>query len=374
MTRVVVGMSGGVDSSVAAWLLKKQGYDVIGVFMKNWEEKDESGQCSTEQDWTDVVSVCNHIGIPYYAVNFAKAYWDRVFEYFLSEYRLMRTPNPDILCNKEIKFKAFLDFAEELGADHLATGHFAQLRRMPDEILLLRGADDNKDQTYFLHSLSQKQLEKALFPVGHLTKAEIRAIAKEAGIPTYAKKDSTGICFIGERRFKTFLAQYIPAHPGDIVTLSGEVVGKHDGLMYYTLGQRRGLGIGGKGDGQRWFVLDKDIENNRLIVEQGEHDGLFSKALQGENATWISGKPPVGDDGSEGFRCTAKIRYRQKDQPAYVELGKKGKISVCFDEPQRAVTPGQSVVFYQDDICLGGAIIEKVTEGGLLSYKLPQIF
>ena len=273
--RVVVGMSGGVDSAVSALLLKRQGYDVVGVFMKNWEEQDENGVCTSESDWRDVQAVCDLIDIPYYAVNFAREYWDRVFSLFLSEYRAGRTPNPDVLCNREIKFRAFLDFALQLGAEKMATGHFV---RSDDEGHLLRGVDPNKDQSYFLYMLHENQLKKALFPVGGMTKTQVRALAEEAGLPVSRKKDSTGVCFIGERNFKKFLQGFLPAQPGDMVTPDGEKVGRHDGLMYYTLGQRRGLGIGGRGDGRSFFVVDKDLKNNRLIVAQGEdHPLLYSR-------------------------------------------------------------------------------------------------
>ena len=276
--RVVVGMSGGVDSSVAAYLLKREGHDVIGVFMNNWEEKDENGVCTSQQDWADVRDVCDTIGIPYYSVNYAKEYMDRVFSHFLSEYKRGRTPNPDVLCNREIKFAPLLNFAMSLGAEKLATGHFAGVEKRDGLYRLLRAKDENKDQTYFLCLISQDQLSHAMFPVTNLTKMEISDLAREAGIPVSEKKDSTGVCFIGERNFKKFLSEYLPAQPGDIVTPDGEKVGRHDGLMYYTLGQRRGLGIGGRGTCERWFVVDKDLKNNRLIVEQGESsERLFTK-------------------------------------------------------------------------------------------------
>ena len=361
MARIVVGMSGGVDSSVAALLLKRQGHEVLGVFMKNWEEKDENGVCTSEADWADVRAVCERIGIAHYSVNFAKEYADRVFSYFLDEYRRGRTPNPDVLCNREIKFKAFLDFAMELGADTLATGHFCQLGDAPDGgRLLLRGADANKDQSYVLYMLGQRALSKAMFPVGGMTKAQVRAVAEEAGLSTCAKKDSTGVCFIGERRFKPFLQQFLPAQPGDMVTLSGKTVGRHDGLMYYTLGQRRGLGIGGGGTGERWFVLAKDMEKNELIVEQGaDHPLLYSRQALGEEATWIAGRAP-----GRSFDCTCKYRYRQGDQPVHVELGEDGKLLVTAKERQRAVTPGQSMVFYDKEACLGGAVCASVLDAG----------
>ena len=356
--RIVVGMSGGVDSSVAALLLKKQGYDVVGVFMKNWEEQDENGTCTAENDWRDVREVCDLIGIPYYSVNFAREYWDRVFAYFLKEYRAGRTPNPDVLCNREIKFRAFLDFAMSLGASRMATGHFV---RTDGEGHLLRGMDPNKDQSYFLYMLHESQLKKSLFPVGNMTKAEVRALAAENGLPVSDKKDSTGVCFIGERNFKQFLSQYLPAQPGEMVAPDGSVVGRHDGLLYYTLGQRRGLGIGGRGDGRSWFVIGKDLEQNRLLVAQGEdHPMLYSTVCQAEEVTWV-GQPPV-QEGSM-FRCTAKYRYRQADQPVEV-LWQGEKMQVRSLVPQRAVTPGQSVVLYEGERCLGGAIVTMTEDAG----------
>lgn len=351
--RVVVGMSGGVDSAVSALLLKRQGYDVIGVFMKNWEEQDENGVCTAESDWRDVQDVCEIIGIPYYSVNFAREYRDRVFSLFLSEYQAGRTPNPDVLCNREIKFKAFLDFAMQLGAEKMATGHFVQTDGQGH---LLRGADGNKDQSYFLYMLHEKQLRKAIFPVGGLTKPQVRQLAQEAGLPVSAKKDSTGVCFIGERDFKAFLQGFLPAQPGEMVTPTGEIVGRHDGLMYYTLGQRRGLGIGGRGDGRSFFVVDKDLKRNRLIVAQGEdHPLLYSRAALASQATFISEPLP------EGVPChvTAKFRYRQPDQGVTVTRA-GDTLRFVFDEPQRAVTPGQSAVIYDGDRCLGGGIIESV--------------
>lgn len=351
--RVIVGMSGGVDSSVAALLLKEQGYDVLGVFMKNWEEKDEDGLCTATQDYEDVRAVCDQIGIPYYTVNFTREYWDRVFSHFLDEYRKGRTPNPDVLCNREIKFRAFLDFAMKNGADAMATGHFCQLDRSAGEVKLLRGADSNKDQTYFLYMLTQEQLRNALFPVGHLTKAQVREIARQNGLETAAKKDSTGVCFIGERNFKKFLSQFLPAQPGDMVDPNGEVVGQHDGLMYYTLGQRKGLGIGGRGDGRSWFVVGKDMEHNRLLVCQGEDDPrLFTNQLFASQMTFIAGHAPT-----EEFSCTAKVRYRQPDQACRVKM-QGDNAMVWFENMQRAVTPGQSIVLYDGETCLGGGIIE----------------
>ena len=347
--RVVVGMSGGVDSAVSALLLKRAGYDVVGVFMKNWEEKDEDGVCTSENDWKDVQNVCDKIDIPYYSVNFAKEYWDRVFTLFLNEYKAGRTPNPDVLCNREIKFKAFLDFAMQLGAEKIATGHFVQTN---DAGHLLKGIDPNKEQSYFLYMLHQHQLKKAIFPVGGMTKQQVREIAVQEGLAVARKKDSTGICFIGERQFKPFLSQYLPAQPGDMVTPDGEVVGRHDGLMFYTLGQRRGLGIGGRGDGRSFFVVDKDLKKNQLIVVQGEdHPLLYCKSARIEQLTWINEAAEVGK------KYGVKTRYRQPDQKAVLtEMTDDGAIASFADE-QRAVTPGQSLVIYDGERCIGGGII-----------------
>lgn len=353
---VVVGMSGGVDSAVAALLLKRQGHDVVGVFMKNWEEEDdETGVCTAASDFEDVKSVCAVIGIPYYTVNFARTYRDRVFSYFLEEYARGRTPNPDVLCNCEIKFRAFLDFAVSTGAETLATGHYARLDKT-DGVKLMRARDLSKDQTYFLAGLTQDQLKNAMFPIGELQKSEVRKLAQESGLSNAAKKDSTGICFIGERNFKQFLMQYLPAQPGDMVDETGRVIAKHDGLMYYTLGQRKGLGIGGRSDGsgESWFVIGKDLGRNLLIVQQGEQDELFSLSLHAESINWIAGKPPA-----DQFACTAKFRYRQPDQAVRVRAEGAGA-HVVFDAPQRAVTPGQWVVFYQGEECLGGGPIDRV--------------
>ncbi|MFE5323316.1 tRNA 2-thiouridine(34) synthase MnmA [Paenibacillus sp. NPDC056579] len=355
-TRVVLGMSGGVDSSVSALLLKEQGYEVIGVFMKNWDDTDEFGHCTAEEDAEDVRRVCDQIGIPYYTVNFEKQYMDKVFQYFLDEYRKGRTPNPDVMCNREIKFGEFLQKALELGADYIATGHYARVEQQDGVYRLLRGVDNNKDQTYFLNALNQYQLSKAMFPIGHLPKPEVRAIAEKAGLYTAKKKDSTGVCFIGERNFKEFLSGYLPAKPGDMVTLDGEVKGRHDGLMYYTLGQRQGLGIGGSGTGEPWFVAGKDLESNVLYVVQGEkHPSLYSKGLRATDLNWISGKLPEAP-----IRCTAKFRYRQPDQGVTLAFGPNGTVEVTFDQPQKAITPGQSVVFYDGDSCLGGATIDEL--------------
>ncbi|WP_050615871.1 tRNA 2-thiouridine(34) synthase MnmA [Bacillus testis] len=353
-TRVVVGMSGGVDSSVAALLLKQQGYDVVGIFMKNWDDTDENGFCTATEDYEDVMKVCEQIGIPYYGVNFEKQYWDKVFTYFLDEYRAGRTPNPDVMCNKEIKFKAFLEHALNLGADYLATGHYARVEYRDGEYKMLRGIDDNKDQTYFLNQLTQKQLEKVMFPLGHLPKTKVREIAAEAGLATAKKKDSTGICFIGERNFKEFLSSYLPAQPGNMETMQGEVKGKHDGLMYHTIGQRHGLGIGGSGE--PWFAVGKDLERNVLFVEQGfHHEALYSTSLEANQISWVSDKPKASE-----FKCTAKFRYRQTDSGVTVKILDENRVEVIFDEPVRAITPGQAVVFYDGEECLGGGTIDKV--------------
>ncbi len=355
-TRVVIGMSGGVDSSVAALLLKEQGYDVVGIFMKNWDETDDLGYCTSAEDYEDVRRVCDQIDIPYYSVNFEKEYWDKVFTYFLDEYKNGRTPNPDVMCNKEIKFKAFLEHALKLGADYLATGHYAQVDFNDGEYRLLRGADSNKDQTYFLNQLNQYQLSKAMFPIGHLQKKDLRQIAKDRGLATATKKDSTGICFIGERNFKEFLSNYLPAQPGEIRSLEGEIKGKHDGLMYYTLGQRKGLGIGGAGTGEPWFVVSKDLDKNILYVTQGEnHPSLYSSGLIATDIQWVSEKQKPS-----AFKCTAKFRYRQADQGVTVHIEKDNTCKVIFDEPQKAITPGQAVVFYDGAVCLGGATIDKI--------------
>ncbi|MFZ4451913.1 tRNA 2-thiouridine(34) synthase MnmA [Salibacterium aidingense] len=358
-TRVVVGMSGGVDSSVTAAILKDKGYDVIGIFMKNWDDTDENGVCTATEDYDDVISVCNQLDIPYYAVNFEQKYWDYVFTYFLDEYQAGRTPNPDIVCNKEIKFKAFLQHALTLGADYLATGHYARVRTENDgTVSMLRGKDQNKDQTYFLNQLDQHQLQKVMFPLGELTKQEVRDIAREKQLSTANKKDSTGICFIGERNFKEFLQSYLPAQPGDMVTEDGAVKGTHEGLMYYTLGQRQGLGIGGAGD--PWFVLDKNLDANQLIVGQGyHHTGLYSEALHASGFNWID-----GEGRRNPFTCTAKFRYRQTDQEVTVYPEGNGEAFVEFHEPQRAITPGQAVVLYDGEVCLGGATIEKAVKTG----------
>jgi tRNA-specific 2-thiouridylase len=354
--KVMLGVSGGVDSSVAALLLKQQGYAVSGLFMQNWDEEDD-GECRAEQDRKDALAVCGKLGIPFYARNFAKAYWSEVFEHFLSEYRTGRTPNPDVLCNREIKFKTFLDEALALGAEKIATGHYARVRERDGRYQLLRGYDRSKDQSYFLHQLGQKQLSATLFPIGHLPKTQVREMARTAGFGTAAKKDSTGICFIGERDFRDFLSQYLPAQAGDIRSVDGQKVGAHAGVFYYTLGQREGLHIGGiKGrPAAPWFVVGKDIANNILYVDQGiESHWLHSMRLISETAHWIAGQPPAQE-----FRCTAKTRYRQEDVECTVSLLDDGCLSVAFDQPQRAVTPGQSLVLYQAEECLGGAVIAR---------------
>lgn len=350
---VVVGMSGGVDSSVSALLLKQQGYNVIGLFMKNWEEEDAQGVCMSSYDFEDVVRVCDQIGIPYYSVNFVKEYRENVFNQFLEEFKQGHTPNPDILCNREIKFKVLLEKALQLGADYLATGHYCQTVTVNAENYLLKGFDPGKDQSYFLYTIQSNTLSKVLFPIGHLQKKQVRAIAEENGLATSQKKDSTGICFIGERNFKQFLSQYIAYTPGNFETLNGAIVGKHDGVAYYTIGQRKGMGLGGQGE--PWFVVGKDIPRNVVYIERGvQHPALFCDELIAEEPSWVSmqGIPELP------FTCTAKVRYRQTDQACTIVSAEEGKLRVVFDIPQRAVTPRQSIVFYKDNVCLGGAIIK----------------
>lgn len=358
--KVIVGMSGGVDSSVAAYLLLSQGYQVEGLFMKNWEEDDGTEYCTAITDLADAQQVADRLGIRLHTANFAAEYWDRVFEHFIEEYKAGRTPNPDILCNKEIKFRAFLDYAVSLGADFIATGHYAARGNTVEKAdgiytELCKGCDPNKDQSYFLHAVSGQQIAKTLFPLGQLCKPEVRAIAEQQGFANHAKKDSTGICFIGERRFKDFLQQYIPAQPGQIVTETGELIGQHQGLMYYTMGQRQGIGIGGlkNADESPWYVLEKDLDNNRLIVGQGnENPRLFSRGLRTSQIEWGMGESPALP-----LRCKAKTRYRQPDQECTVTHDGDSFVTT-FDEPQRSITPGQYVVFYQNDVCLGGGVIE----------------
>jgi len=353
--RIVVGVSGGVDSSVAAYLLKQQGHEVIGLFMVNWEEID--GTCTAEQDFEDVKRVCNKIGIPYFSVNFAKEYYERVFEYFLDEYKKGRTPNPDVLCNREVKFGPFLEQAMKLGADKIATGHYCKKIEKDGKYYLAKADDLNKDQSYFLCQLNQQQLKSVVFPLESIDKPRVREIAKELELSTAEKKDSTGICFIGERNFKKFLQQYLPAQKGKILDLEGNEVGTHDGLMYYTLGQRRGLNIGGRkgGNGERWFVIKKDLENNILYVSQGEDDLLFTDGLYASEMNWIPEIPQKKE-----FDCLAKFRYRQPDQKVHVTILDDKEIKVDFAERQRAITPGQFVVLYNEDgLCLGGGIIDK---------------
>ncbi|MBE7075019.1 MAG: tRNA 2-thiouridine(34) synthase MnmA [Clostridiales bacterium] len=361
MAKVVVGVSGGVDSSVAAYLLKEQGHDVVGLFMVNWEEQSEI--CTSEQDYEDVKRVCSKIGIPYFSVNYAKEYYDRVFKYFLEEYEKGRTPNPDVLCNREIKFGPFLEFAKSLGADYIATGHYCKKIEKDGKYYLCKADDLNKDQSYFLNQLSQEQLKYVLFPLANIEKPKVREIAAKLELSTAEKKDSTGICFIGERNFKKFLKEYLPAKPGKIMTLDGRHVGNHEGLMYYTIGQRRGLGIGGRADsnGQRWFVLSKDLKNNILYVSQGEGEELFSSGMISEKFNWIPEKPK-----EQEFDCFAKFRYRQPDQKVRVKIVDE-HVEITFYQKQRAVTPGQFVVLYNNDengnsICLGGAVIDKVLD------------
>jgi tRNA-specific 2-thiouridylase len=353
--RVIVGMSGGVDSSVSALLLKQQGYDVIGLFMKNWEDDDDDEYCSSREDLIDAVSVADVIGIPIEAVNFSVEYRDRVFAYFLREYEAGRTPNPDILCNSEIKFKAFLDHAMRLGADAIAMGHYARVRECEGRFELLKAVDSSKDQSYFLHRLDQAQLSKTLFPLGDLLKSEVREIARKHNLPNHAKRDSTGICFIGERPFREFLNRYLPMQPGDMVTPEGRLVGQHQGLAFYTLGQRQGLGIGGgMGDsGEPWFVADKDMQRNQLVVVQGhDHPALLSKHLDALDMHWIANAPP---DIARDY--AAKTRYRQSDAACRISALAGDTAAFDFSEPQWAVTPGQSVVVYDGEVCLGGGII-----------------
>jgi tRNA-specific 2-thiouridylase len=356
-TPVIVGMSGGVDSSVAAWLLLQQGYDVQGLFMSNWDE-DEDGYCTAAEDFQDARSVCERLGVPLHKVSFAGEYRERVFAYFLEEYRAGRTPNPDVLCNREIKFGVCFDYARRLGAEWVATGHYARVEHGAESAAprLLRGVDAGKDQSYFLHAMPRQALARTLFPIGSLQKSAVRRMARELALPVFDKKDSTGICFIGERPFAEFLAQYLPAQPGPIETLQGDQVGEHRGLMYYTLGQRQGLRIGGRtgASEEAWYVADKDLQRNVLVVVQGhDHPSLCKRQLTAAQLTWVAGSAPA-----EHFHCTAKVRYRQPDQACEVRLLEGGRCTVGFDVPQRAVTPGQYVVFYRGEECLGGGVIE----------------
>lgn len=352
-------MSGGVDSSVTALILQQQGYQVEGLFMKNWDEDDGTEYCTAKDDLADAQRVCDRIGVKLHTANFAAEYWDNVFEHFLAEYKAGRTPNPDILCNREIKFKVFIEYAEMLGGELIATGHYVRRADHNGHSQLLKGLDPNKDQSYFLHAVGEAEFARSLFPLGEMEKPEVRRIAQEHGLATHAKKDSTGICFIGERRFKDFLQQYLPAQPGRIQTPEGQVIGEHSGLMYYTIGQRQGLGIGGVPGAPEapWFVAQKDLENNVLVAVQGDHPLLYSNSLEASQSHWINGAPT-----ESRFRCHAKTRYRQADQACEVVVD-GDRLSVNFDHPQRAVTPGQSVVFYQDDVCLGGAVIERAFKG-----------
>ena len=361
--RVVIGMSGGVDSSVSAWLLKEQGYEVIGLFMKNWDDDDDSEYCSTREDWIDAVSVADVVGVDIEAVNFASEYKDRVFAEFLREYQAGRTPNPDVLCNAEIKFKAFLDHAMQLGADYIATGHYARVREVNGEFQLLKALDASKDQSYFLHRLNQKQLANTLFPLGEIHKTEVRRIAEQLQLPNAKKKDSTGICFIGERPFRDFLNRYLSYQPGDIRTAEGEVIGRHVGLSFYTLGQRKGIGIGGikshqKSDGSSdaWYVARKDVQANTLYVVQGhDHPWLLSAELQAAQVSWVAGHAP------QKAELSAKTRYRQPDVPCHFS-GNNEAFALHFPVAQWAVTPGQSAVLYDGDVCLGGGIIESAQD------------
>ncbi len=357
MSKIVVGLSGGVDSAVTAWLLKQAGHEVVGVFMKNWEADDLEDDCPIAQDYRDVLAIAEVLGIEVELVNFSREYQDRVFAYFLAEYQAGRTPNPDVLCNAEIKFKAFLDHAMSLGAEQIATGHYARLSGESPTRQLLKAADANKDQSYFLYRLQQHQIARALFPLGELPKPQVRELARQAGIPVAEKKDSTGICFIGERPFREFLQRYMPIQPGDMVTPEGKFMGRHQGLMFHTLGQRKGLGIGGiKGaeDGVPWFAAGKNLARNELIVVQGhEHPLLLSNTLTAADLSWI-GAPPIA-----GRRYTAKTRYRQQDAACTVQEITDGELILCFDQPQWAVTPGQSVVLYEGEVCLGGGVIQR---------------
>lgn len=361
MSKVIVGLSGGVDSSVTALELQQRGYAVEALFMKNWDEDDGTEYCTARTDLEDAMRVCDKLNIELHTVNFAKQYWDNVFEHFLAEYHAGRTPNPDVLCNREIKFKVFADYAEKLGADAIATGHYARVKQTETGTgtTLLKGLDHNKDQSYFLHAVSQQQLVKTLFPIGEMEKSSVREIAKQAQLVTHDKKDSTGICFIGERRFKDFLERYLPANPGPIIDSDGNLMGEHQGLMYHTIGQRQGLGIGGVANAAQapWYVAEKRLEDNTLVVVQGNHHPLlFTPALNAIEPHWIGSAPTLP------LRCKAKTRYRQADQSCCIHQGQDNNLLVTFDQPQRAVTPGQYIVFYQQDVCLGGAVIQAAVD------------
>ena len=356
--KVILGLSGGVDSAVAAILLKQQGADVHALHMTNWE--DDDGYCTSAEDVQDARQVCEQLDIPLHHVNFSREYRDRVFSYFLDEYKSGRTPNPDVLCNREIKFGVFREYANRLGGEFLATGHYARNRIVDGQAQLLKAADESKDQSYFLHAVTAEALAETIFPLGDLQKAEVRAIARDNALPVFDKKDSTGICFIGERPFKEFLSTYLPANPGLMQTPDGQTVGEHSGLMYYTIGQRQGLGVGGRQDSgdEPWYVADKDLDSNVLIVVQGEHSLLFSDSLEASDASWI-GEPPHEIASGQAFRCMAKIRYRQADQDCEIVPATNERLMVNFDKSQRAVAPGQFAVFYDGDRCLGGAVIDR---------------
>ncbi|WP_052365518.1 tRNA 2-thiouridine(34) synthase MnmA [Halotalea alkalilenta] len=371
-TKVIVGMSGGVDSSVTAALLLEQGHDVEGLFMKNWDEDDGTEYCTAKTDLADAQAVCDRLGIRLHTANFAAEYWDNVFEHFLAEYRAGRTPNPDILCNREIKFKVFLDYARMLGAELISTGHYVN---SDEQGRLYKGLDANKDQSYFLHAVGHEALAKSLFPLGAMEKSEVRAIAERLGLATARKKDSTGICFIGERRFSDFLRQYLPAQPGAIETPQGERIGEHVGLMYYTIGQRQGLGIGGLANHPEapWYVAGKDLERNVLVAVQGKHHPLlYADELLSEPVSWVAGQAPAGIDG--GLTLTAKVRYRQRDQGCRVRLAADGGVRVEFDTPQRAITPGQSLVLYDGERCLGGAVIRQALASDACRARVAEEF
>lgn len=357
-TKIIVGLSGGVDSAVSALLLKQQGYYVEGIFMQNWEVENDDPNCTAQQDLSDAAAICKHLEIPFHSINFSKEYWDNVFQYCLDEYARGRTPNPDIWCNKEIKFKVFLEYALKLGADYLATGHYVQKRETNSGFEMLRGKDSAKDQSYFLYTLGQRELSKSLFPIGHLEKTVVREIAEKNGLHNFNKKDSTGICFVGERKFKAFLQEFLLTQPGEMVTPNGNVIGRHDGLMFYTLGQRKGLNIGGqKGSIEApWYVINKDIPQNKLIVAQGhDHPQLYSHELHCEQLHWVNDEAPKSH-----LTLTAKIRYRHQDEACQLHLNEHGQFQVKFNEAQWAITPGQSVVFYHNEVCLGGGIIQSI--------------